>query len=60
MSKRFTINDDDREQWVNNVESWYLALEQWKKRTGNGGVRGFLRKHRKEIDAGIRRETKQD
>lgn len=49
-----SINDAERELWVANDETLYLDCERWRKRN-RGGVRGYIRAHRKEIDAVIRR-----
>lgn len=42
------MNDTDREQWIANDEYLYLEAKRYR-----GGMRGYLRAHRKEIDAMI-------
>lgn len=50
--KKFTINDDDREAFVNNNEGWY---ERWRTQVKPVfGMRRFVRTYRDEIDADIR------
>ena len=47
------INDRERELWVMNDEGlyrWYQSERRMK-----GGIRGFIRRHRAEIDAAIQR-----
>lgn len=52
MTKKFTINDGDREDHVRNSEGLYLA---WKREMkGEHKIREFVRKHRAEIDKTIR------
>lgn len=48
-----SINDSDREQWVANDEGLYLLARAWMRRN-RGGMRGFVRQHRAEIDEVIR------
>lgn len=48
------MNDNEREQWVNNDEGLYRWFLSWK-RTNRGGMRGFLRANRAEIDNAINR-----
>lgn len=52
--KRFTINDEDRQQWCNNDESLYY----WQ-RASALSRRDFIRSNRGQIDAHIRRVTGQ-
>lgn len=47
------INDKERELWVQNDEGLYLDCRRWR-RQNKGGVRGYIRTHRAEIDAVIR------
>ena len=49
---RCTINDNDREDWVNNDEGLY----NWWQRSGVG-ITTFVRRHRQEIDIIIRATT---
>lgn len=51
---RNSINDDDRAQWVANDEGLYLLAREWM-RSNRGGVRGFIRANRADIDTVIRR-----
>lgn len=44
--KWVSLNDDDREMYIMNVESWYLAKE-----SSHLSMRAFLKKYREEIDA---------
>lgn len=55
MPKKFTINDDDREQWVDNDEGLY---NDWKR--SRLSKRAYVRENRTEIDAFIRRTTGQE
>lgn len=43
------MNDSERELWVLNTEALYLAMLAWRRRN-RGGMRGFIRAHRDEID----------
>ena len=45
MARRYTINDEDRRQWVANDEGLYNM-----QRASGQGVWAFVRSHRKEID----------
>ena len=54
--KKFTINDWDREQWVDNDEYWYDECRRWRIHN-KGGQRGFVRAHREEMDKYIREAT---
>jgi hypothetical protein len=47
--KPATINDDDREGFVNNDEGWY---NYW--RSSRVGIRRFVRANRPDIDASMR------
>jgi len=47
-----TINNAEREMWVNNDEGLY----RWWKREG-GSLRDFIKNNREEIDALIERAT---
>jgi hypothetical protein len=47
MAKQ-TLNDKDREEWVNNDEGLYL----WQRRSGLS-MRAFIRANRAELDACI-------
>lgn len=47
-------NDDDRAQWVENDEGLYNWKREWiRQNPGKGGLRGFIRAHREEIDQAI-------
>lgn len=46
------MNDRDRENWINNDEGLYDWFNSWKRRN-TGGMRGFIKEHREEIDAAI-------
>lgn len=50
-----SINDDDREDWVNNDESLYLKCERYLSRHPRRTIGGFVCKHRGLIDAVIAR-----
>ena len=43
-------NDNEREQWVNNDEGLYDMYKRWR-RHNKGGMRGFIRANRAEIDS---------
>ena len=43
-----TLNDDDREQWINNDEGLY----NWQ-RSSRLSMRNFIRQNRTELDAHI-------
>lgn len=45
MSRRNTINDEDRRQWILNDEGLY----NWQRRSGLS-MREFIRRYRAEID----------
>ena len=49
MSRR---NDADREQWIANDEGLYDWARRWM-RSNKGGMRGFIKANRAEIDAAI-------
>jgi hypothetical protein len=49
MAKRQTINDDDRQQWVDNDEGLYDMY-----RASGLSMRLFIRKNRRIIDACIK------
>ncbi len=48
MSKRATINDEDRRQWIESDEGLYNM-----QRSSRQPMRFFIRTHRAEIDAVI-------
>jgi len=43
------MNDLDRESFVENDEHLYWLCRHWR-RQNKGGMRGFIRAHRKKID----------
>lgn len=43
-----SINDDDREEYVQNDEGLYLEMRRYQR-----GLRAYVRAHRDEIDAVI-------
>ena len=45
------LNNQDREQWINNDEGLYRWMQS-ESRMG-GGIRGFIKRNRAEIDAAI-------
>lgn len=48
-TKKFTLNDNDREEWIDNDEglySWY--------RSSRKSMREFIRNNRTDIDAHIK------
>jgi len=47
VSKRQTINDEDRKEWVQNDEGLYRMFRNWR---GGYALGSFVRAHRKEID----------
>ena len=49
MARRYTINDDDREQWVDNDEGLYDLM-----RSSRLGKRAWIRANRELIDGVIR------
>jgi hypothetical protein len=49
-----TINDADREQWIDNDEGLYDDYQRWARRN-KGGRRAYVRAYRDELDAVIRR-----
>jgi hypothetical protein len=48
---RWSLNDDDREQWISNDEGWYHQ-----QRRSGLGMRAFIRANRAELDAYIKTE----
>lgn len=48
------MNNNDREEWVDNNEGWYLAFRRSKL-----SMRAFLKENREAIDEDIKRKTKQ-
>lgn len=54
-TKKFTINDAEREMWVNNDEYWH---NRWKRYRGS--MRSFLKENREELDDMIRKATGND
>lgn len=47
------LNDKERELWVLNDEGLYNWYRSWTKHN-KGGMRGFIRENRPQIDAAIR------
>lgn len=47
-----SLNDQDREQWIANDEGLYNDAKRWM-RHNKGGMRGYIRANRAEIDAYI-------
>lgn len=48
---RWSLNDDDRESWIVNTESWYH-----RQRRSHMGMRAFIRTNRAELDDFIKIE----
>ena len=51
----FRRDDAERENWVSNDEGLYNWYQSETRRRGSGGMRGFIRRNRAEIDAAIDR-----
>lgn len=47
------LNDREREQWINNDEGLYRWYQSETRRRGSGGMRGFIRANKAEIDRAI-------